>query len=137
MSSLINKFVILSPILIILGSFLPWRQEGDLISYWTPGLRILPSIRDDGGFFLIILSILILMLVLKPPTFIRNPIFISILLSIALLIVTGYHVCKIIIDHISAHTAIGAPVIEIGLIMVIIGALLDLITTIMISTKTS
>jgi hypothetical protein len=105
-------------------------MEGDLISYWTPGIRIYPIIKDHGGFLIVLLSLAIIVLVFRPNKFIKNPLIWSIVLGFALVLDTVYQIGKLSLNHAEARGEIGAPMIQIGLIMVSIGSILLFITSV-------
>lgn len=112
--------------LTILGSFLPWEREGDFISYLTYGLHIFPTLKDNGGLIIVLLSLSVLMLIFRPPKFIEKPLILSIVASLTLVLVCAFHITKLLISHANAAGVIGTPTIEIGLIMVSIGSILYL-----------
>lgn len=60
--------------LAILGSFLPWEVAGDFVSSWTYGIRVFPVVRDSGGFLIVSLTLIFVLLTLRPPNFIKNTI---------------------------------------------------------------
>jgi|WetSurSiteA1Bulk_404760.scaffolds.fasta_scaffold173853_1 hypothetical protein len=114
----------------ILGSFSPWREQGDFISYWTYGIRLFPRIEDNGGLLIVILSIL--QIVIKHlQDNISKRIFWSITIGVFLLLISIYHIMVLIMDRHKASGIIGAPIISIGLIMILIGSSVQLF----ISTK--
>jgi hypothetical protein len=121
---------IVGAICTILGSFLPWQQEGDFISYWIYGLQIYPFIRDNGGFLIVVLSVILIWLALwAPPT--RRMVICRVLFSYALLIVSGYHIGKWLIRRVEALGVVGAPSLQIGLIAVFSGSLILLFAAIL------
>jgi hypothetical protein len=117
---------IVSYIFLILGSFLPWSRVGDLISYLTYGIRIFPSITDNGGFIVLILSIIDFVLIYKPVKSIKHPLSWGILICSALVFISIFHIIEIYTNP-YAPKGIGAPNIEIGLIMVMVGSIILLI----------
>jgi hypothetical protein len=116
--------------LIIIGSFLPWRLEGDFIPIWTNGIRISPSIKDNGGALLILLSLLVVWLAFQPPSKIKKPSLWILTLSSIIFVDIIIHLITVLIDHEAAKGIIGAPTIHIGLILVFIGSLIYLATSI-------
>jgi hypothetical protein len=110
------------------GSLLPWQQEGDFISYSTNGIRVSPVIEDNGGFVIILLSIVILMLLLRPfvPE-VKSTVW-SILVGAALVLDSALHVGSILVHRMGSGGVVGSPTIGIGLIMVCCGSILLLAT---------
>jgi len=113
----------------IVGSFLPWQREGDFISYWTLGVRLYPYFKDNGGLLIIVLSTVNLVLLLRPPHFLENPIIWNIVFGIVLVLASGYHIVRFLVQRIAADGDIGAPSPQIGLAVVLVGSLLLLSTT--------
>lgn len=130
MPNFVKTLFIMGTILTLAGSFLPWRREGDFISYWTYGIRIYPVLRDSGGLLIVLLTIIVIMLVLRPPDFIGKPLFWVILLSLVLVFDSAFHIGKLLIDRTNAIGVIGAPAIQIGLVMVSIGSILLLLSAV-------
>jgi hypothetical protein len=124
MSTLTKALFILSSIFILIGSFLPWRREGDFISYWTHGIQIYPSAKDNGGFLIVLLTLFVIILVFRPPQFIGNRASWNIGLAIILVLDAFVQVGKLLLDRRSAIGLVGAPVIQVGLVMVLIGSML-------------
>jgi hypothetical protein len=122
MSKIVKISYIIGLILIILGSFLPWYGEGDFIFYLTYGVRIFPSVKDNGGLLIVLLSVIVLLLNFKPPSFIRKPLIWSNVFSFAVVIISVTHIIEIITSPYSG--GLSAPVIQIGLIMVAIGSVI-------------
>jgi hypothetical protein len=122
MSTLARFLFVFGVVLTIGGIFLPWSREGDLISYYSPGIRIFPSIHDYGGFLVLFLSIAFVVLFIKPPDFIKMPEIWSIILGIALVIVSSFHIFKLLFSLASTTGVIGATTLQVGLIMVFIGS---------------
>ncbi len=130
MPNFVKTLFIMGAILTLAGSFLPWRREGDFISYWTYGIRIYPVLRDSGGLLIVLLTIIVIMLVLRPPDFIGKPLFWVILLSLVLVFDSAFHIGKLLIDRTNAIGVIGASAIQIGLVMVSIGSILLLLSAV-------
>lgn len=120
-----------------LGSFLPWQREGDLISYLTYGIRIFPSygirifpsIVDNGGLLIVSLSLIVGLLTFNPPRFIKKPLIWKIFFSMGLVIDAAINIVKILFVRARSGGAIGASVIEHGLIMVSLGAIILFLTS--------
>lgn len=128
MSSFTKTLFIVGTVLTLMGSFLPWRREGDFVSYWSYGIHIYPSIKDNGGLLIVLLTIIVIMLVFWPPAFIEKPLIWNILFSLTLVFASVFHVGKLLIDRANAIGVIGAPAIQIGLVMVSIGSILLLVS---------
>lgn len=118
-------------VLTTLGSFLPWQEEGDFHHFWTFGIRIFPSVEDNGGLIVLLLSIALAMLIFKPPIFIEKPQRWTIALSIILILDSIFHITSWIIDLSQKIGRVGAPSIHIGLIMVFLGSVTLLITSLL------
>lgn len=123
MATYSKTLYIVGAISIILGSFLPWQQEGDFISYWTYGLQVYPSFRDNGGFLMVLLSAIMLGLALWSPLCNRRLIILRGLLSGILVLLSVYHMGKWLIRRIEAVGTVGAPSLQLGLIVVLAGSM--------------
>ena len=130
MANSLKTLFIIGAILTLAGSFLPWRREGDFVSYWTYGIRIYPVLKDSGGLLIVILTLIVTILVFRPPDFIGKPLIWGILLSLALVFDSAFHIGKLLIDRTNAIGIIGAPAIQIGLVMVSIGSILLLLSAV-------
>ncbi len=128
MSNFMKTLFIVGTVLTLIGSFLPWRREGDFVSYWSYGIRIYPSIKDNGGLLIVLLTIIVIMLVFRPPAFIEKPLIWNIVFSLILVFASVFHIGKLLIDRANAIGVIGAPTIQIGLVMVSIGSILLLVS---------
>jgi hypothetical protein len=124
MSAPAKLLLIFGIILTLLGSFLPWRREGDFVSYWTYGIRVYPTLKDNGGLLIVLLTLIMIILAFLRLTFVEKPLVWSILVSLVLVFDSAFHIGKLLIARTSAAGAIGAPTIQIGLVMVSIGSLL-------------
>ena len=124
-----KTLLILGLILIIIGCFLPWRLEGDFVPIWTNGIRIYPSIKDNGGVLIILLSLLVVWLAFRPPPIIKKSSYWILTLSSFIVIDVVYHIIIVLKDHEAARGIIGAPTIYLGLIMVFLGSLIYLSTS--------
>jgi len=122
------KFLLVcGAILTMTGSFLPWQREGDFVSYLTYGIHISPfSFDDNGGLLIILLSVCVLICIFQPPKFIKKPLVWSIAFSFILVLLSAFQISKVLISRIQASGVIGAPMIEVGLIMVSLGSTLIL-----------
>jgi hypothetical protein len=117
-------------ILTIISSLLPWQVEGDVIPIWTDGIRIYPSIKDNGGLIIIFLSLFVLWLAFRPPTFIEKPSQWIVGLCSIIVVDTVIHIIKVMISHEAARGSTGAPSIQFGLIMVLVGSIMLLVTSV-------
>ncbi len=122
MSKIVKISYVIGFVLIILGCFLPWYGQGDFIFYLTYGVRIFPSVKDDGGLLIVLFSVIVLLLNFRPPSFIRKPLIWSNIFSFVVVIISGIHIIEIITSPYSG--SLSTPVIEIGLIMVAIGSVI-------------
>ncbi len=117
-------------VLTVIGSLLPWKVEGDFIPIWTNGIRIYPSIKDNGGLIIILLSLFVVWLAFRPPTFIEKPSQWTVGLSSIIIVDAVIHIIKVMISHEVARGSTGAPTIHIGLIMVLVGSIMLLVTSV-------
>lgn len=131
MSNLINVTFVVGAILTLVGSFLPWKQEGDFISVWTYGIQLYPYIKDNGGLLIIFLTILVVILNLRPPDFINRPLIWCIPLSFVLLLISAYHFYLLILNREIAGGVVGAPAIQIGFVLVLVGSILIFVSTLL------
>ena len=127
--SILRKLFILGSSFALIGSFLPWRRQGDFISDWILGIRIYPYLQDNGGLLIVLLTLAIIVLTVRPVDFIAKPVVWSIVFSFVLVLVSILHLGSLFLDQAKWSGFVGAPVIQIGLIMVLIGSILLLFTT--------
>jgi hypothetical protein len=131
------NLLLLGAVLVIVGTFLPWEIEGDFISTWRYGIQFFPVFSDNGGILVLLISIFIVWLIFRSKGFVKYPdkwVFTS---SIALFLISVYHIVDWLVRRISANGVIGAPAIRIGLILVGIGSILVLVTTFLMNSKES
>lgn len=131
MSLPIKRAFTIGLILTALGCFLPWQEEGDFLFFWTFGIRVFPSFEDNGGLLILLLGIALAILIFKPPRFIETPERWIIVLSVILTLDSIFHIANWIIDLSRKFGRIGAPMIHIGLIMVFVGSIILLITSLL------
>jgi hypothetical protein len=131
MSASIKTSFTIGLVLLSLGCFLPWQVEGDFLSFWTFGIRIFPSFEDNGGFLILLIAIVLVVLIFKPPVFIEKPERWIIAISIVLTLDSIFHIVKWIINLSKKIGIVGAPSIQIGLFMVFIGSITLLITSLL------
>jgi CHASE2 domain-containing sensor protein len=108
--------------LVIVGCFLPWEQGGDFLPYWSYGIRVFPFVDDNGGTIALLLALVIWLLTFRPPKLIENPISWTLAISALLAVSSLFFVIRWLVHRFEVGTAIGSPVIQIGLISVVIGA---------------
>jgi len=130
MSTFTKAMFMAGAILTIAGSFLPWRQAGDFVSYWTYGIQVSPSMQDNGGLLVVLLSSIVFMLIFRSFGFIGKSAVWAILASTALVLVVAFQVGGLLIERANARGVIGAPSIEVGLWMVSGGSILLLLTSV-------
>ncbi len=119
----------------IVGSFLPWERTGDIISYVTPGIQVDIAnfkywsrgilrfpVDDNGGVLVILLTSVIVLLALRPPRFIKNPILWNLIISLLLMASSLFFVARWLAHRFEELSVVGAATIEIGLISVVVGS---------------
>jgi hypothetical protein len=124
MSPFAKVLFMLGSIITLIGSFLPWRKDGDFVSYWTQGIQIYPSIKDNGGFLLVLLTVLLIISTFRPPQFLGSRSNWKVIFAIIVVTDAFFHVGRLLIDRRSNLGFVGAPTIQIGLIMILVGSLL-------------
>jgi hypothetical protein len=132
-----RNLLLLGAVLVIVGTFLPWEIEGDFISTWRYGIQFFPVFSDNGGILVLLISVFIIWLIFRSKGFVKYPdkwVFTS---SIALFLISAYHIVDWLFRRISANGVIGAPAIRTGLILVGIGSILILVTTFLMNSKES
>ena len=121
--------------LTIVGSFLPWERAGGFLNipthgirvdianfkYWATGIHVFP-VYDYGGVIVILLTSVILILVHKPPKFIKNPILLNLIISALLMASSLFFIARWLFHLYEYGGAIGGPTLGIGLIWVVCGA---------------
>ena len=122
--------IILGAFLALVGCFLPWKQEGDLISIWTCGIQVFPTFRDNGGLIVLIITIAMIILKFRTPTVIQRPQSWSISLSVILLVTSMVYAFPLLPGFWITYNSPGTPVIQFGLVLVNTGSLLILISSI-------
>ena len=122
-----RKIIIIAIFLSIIGCFLPWQLEGDVVNLITCGIQIYPSINDNGGIFILLLNIFILILLMKTPKIIKEPQKWINIFSITLVFLSFYHFGRFLLYLSDPHfepSELGIPSLGIGLILIIIGSIL-------------
>ncbi|MAT42879.1 MAG: hypothetical protein CL609_11095 [Anaerolineaceae bacterium] len=110
--------------LVILGSFLPWRFEGDVISYVYYGFQIEISktnlfFHDDGGSIVLLFAMFLLFLI--KTNFIKYRFVVAKIVSFGILV---FALIKILVISLyqSQNMTTDYHAVGIGLILVLIGA---------------
>ena len=124
-----RSLFIVSIILIIVGIFLPWEVWGDFLLTWRYGIQIFPAFADDGGLVFLLVSIILIGLIFRTPSFVRRPTIWIMPCAVALVIISGYHIIDLLLRRIASNGIIGAPEIKIGLVFVALGSLPTLLTS--------
>ncbi len=104
-------------ILTLIGSFLPWQSEGDFISYWVYGIQVFPSVQDNGGLIIAILTLILIAMILRSPDVVGKPFIWGLLISLILVIDSIFHITEVLINRANAVEVIGSPTIQFGLVI--------------------
>ncbi len=123
--------------LTLVGSFLPWVQQGDAISLYIPGIQVLQRdgcglsavFEDHGGLLVVLLSFSAAWLRFRTPGRMGPARLGSLVASMVLVLLVLFHIGRVFVAH-AAATYVGAPVVWMGLWVVLAGALLILLTTV-------
>ena len=124
-----RNLLLLGTILTAIGCFLPWEIEGDFFSVWTYGVQLHPIFADNGGITVLLFCIFINGLLFRSSNFTNYPISWILGCSIALVMISTYHIVDLWIRHIAVWGIVGPPTIRFGLILVGIGSLINLTTS--------
>ena len=108
----------------VVGSILPWEQEGDFVSYWTYGIQLFPVVKDNGGVLVVLLTTAIVILNFHHPESIQNPTWWSLTFSIILSATSLLFVIRWFSHFLQFSSAVGSAKPEIGLVSVVIGSVL-------------
>ena len=114
--------------LALLGSFLPWEWAGDLISYPIYGIRLFPRLNDYGGSLVVLLTVVIVILSFRPPGFLKNAQRWLLVLTVILTIIAILFTLRWLSNRIAFAFAVGAPSIGAGLISIVLGSVVLLIS---------
>ena len=128
-----RNLLLLGTIMVVVGCFLPWEIEGDFLFFWTYGIQLYPVFADNGGITVLLFGVFIIGLILRSSNFTKTPISWILACSIALVVTSVYHIVDLWIRHIAAGGRIGPPTIYFGLIMVGIGSLINLATSLIMN----
>jgi MFS superfamily sulfate permease-like transporter len=124
---LINKknFFVFGLLLTIVGTFLPWEVEGDFLFQKINGIQVFPSFEDNGGLAILLLSIVIALIFFSPQLFSKIPKKLLIILCAILPIIVIFHLVNVFSDSIQKRGVVGAPSIQYGLVLVLIGSIIQ------------
>jgi hypothetical protein len=128
-----RNLLLLGTIMVVVGCFLPWEIEGDFLSFWTYGIQLYPVFADNGGITVLLFCILLMGLLFRSSNFTKYPIPWILACSVALVVISAYHLADLWFRHIAAGGRIGPPTIYFGLIMVGIGSLFNLATSLIMN----
>jgi len=131
----LNNLGFIGAMLTMVGSFLPWEQAGDFLSYVTNGIRIdfanfkywMTGIHefpvyDNGGAIVLLLTSIIIFLATQPPKFIRNPTWWNLIVSALLMGLSLFFIARWLMHRYAYGDAIGKPTLMIGLVCVVLGS---------------
>lgn len=118
-------------VLTIIGCFLPWRIEGDFLYFWTYGIRIFPAFEDNGGLLILLVSLILAILIYRPPIYVSNPMRWIIALSVILTFDSALQFIIWLFTLSKNWGIVGMPMIQVGLIMVLLGSITILITSVL------
>ena len=104
------------------GSFLPWQHGGDFLPYWRMGIRFYPNFEDNGGVLIVLLSIIIAYQYFCYPVFSKHSIKWLVLSCVVMAALSFFHFFYWFETFIRERGMVGVPLIQAGLIMVIIGS---------------
>jgi hypothetical protein len=123
-SKLLNILFWIGAILCLVGIFLPWEIQGDPILLFTYGIQLFPRMADHGGFeFLLLTVYLIYGTLLSPPP--PQKAGLGYLMSAVLLVLSAlYFTGRWFLHNITYTGATGAPVIGVGLVLVLVGSVM-------------
>jgi len=119
-----NRIETIGAFLAIAGSFLPWEVEGDFVSSWTFGIQLFPIVRDNGGVFIVMLTVIFIVLTIRPPKFLNNPSLWKLIVSAILMASSLLFVARWFSHRSEAPFVVGVASIKIGLVIVVIGSAL-------------
>lgn len=114
-------------LLTVLGIFLPWKVEGDFLFQRIRGVQFFPGFEDNGGLVILILSFLITLLYLFPRFIRKIPRKRLYLLCAVLPFLAIYQITCIIVDSARKIAIVGAPALQFGLILVLIGSCIQFV----------
>ncbi|HLO33985.1 MAG TPA: hypothetical protein VK249_32875 [Anaerolineales bacterium] len=146
----LNPLEFVGATLTIVGSFLPWERSGGFadyaingirvdianFKYWVTGIHEFP-VYDYGGVLVILLTLVIALLVLYPPRFIRNPVLWNLVIAAVLMASSLFFVGRGLTHVYGYASSIEPPTLRIGLTFVVLGSTLLLWKAIMIYRQAS
>jgi hypothetical protein len=135
---LLGKVIHLCCLFIIVGCFLPWFGEGDAIFYRTYGIEISWTIVDNGGLFIILLSIIELLIIYKVRILSLREVIISFSPGLLLTLTALFHLYKFlymkpIMENTFGKDIIGDPQPLFGIYIIIICSIMIIIFTLIAS----
>ncbi len=112
---------------VVIGAFLPWSVAGDFVSIWRPGLAVVPAFKDYGGLLVIVIATTTAASLLLNPRPTRSGAALPLALSLLLLLVALAYVVEVFQARASESLIIGRTTLQLGLPLVILGAILLLV----------
>jgi hypothetical protein len=139
-----NTLDILGATLTILGSFLPWENGGGFLGlvihgirvdfanlkYWLTGIHEFP-VYDYGGVLVVLLTLVIILVALHPPGFIKGPLLWKLIVSAILMASSLFFLGRGLIHQYEDRGSAEPSSLMIGLICVVLGSALLLWRSIM------
>ena len=87
-----SNLLLLVTVLVVIGSFVPWKIEGDFVSTWRYGVQLFPMFADNGSVIVSLLGIFIIGLVFRSDVFVKHPVKWLLISAVALFIISAYHI---------------------------------------------
>jgi hypothetical protein len=108
----------------LVGIFLPWEIQGDPNLLFTYGIQLFPRVADHGGIELLLLIVyLVYGTLMSPPP--PQKAGLGYLLSAVLLVLSALYFAGRWFLHNITYTGVsGAPVLGIGLILILVGSVM-------------
>lgn len=128
-----GNLLLIGAILVMVGSFLPWEIEGDLIPYRRYGIQLFPVFADHGGSLALLFSALMIGLIFRPVGSVKRPTQVILICAVALSVASTYHIVDWLARRAASQGIMGAPEIKIGLILVGIGSLITLVSALFVN----
>ena len=141
----LRPFQFVGATLTFVGSFLPWELASGFLGlainglrvdvasfkYWLTGIHEFP-VYDYGGVLVVLLTLVSILLVIQPPTFIKNPILWNLIISVVLMASSLFFVGRWVVHRYEERGSAEPSTLAIGLICVVLGSALLLWRAIMI-----
>jgi len=141
----LKPFEFVGATLTVVGSFLPWELAGGFLGlainglrvdvagfkYWLTGIHEFP-VYDYGGVLVVLLTLVSVLLVIQPPTFIKNPVLWNLIISVGLMALSLFFVGRWVVHRYEERGSAEPSTVAIGLICVVLGSALLLWRAIMI-----